>query len=275
MMKSCLPILLTLTSFVYATDNLDKRVFYENKCPCTNKECKDKGCPDNCKCNAKKMPVGDHETITIPQFLTLNKPGRPLELEANTTATSVLWFVWDSEHADVITRNDSGTKAMFFADQEGTYIVVAVIATIHDGKAIAVKSNTCIITVGKPTPPTPPNPPPPDDKDDLDAFQTSVYKEYVNLNKPKDDMAKLAQYYKDCVAIINDPAVNNTMILDMSLKAEAKNKLGNALMPIRSLTQTYLRSKFPQNASILTTELRQQWATEFSYLAESMRKVGK
>lgn len=285
---------------VYSKDALDRRVFnipcecligdkcicnkcecnkisVDVKCPCQNKECNDKNCP-NCKCVAQKMPVGDHESISIPQFLNVKKPGWPQEIEANTTANNVVWFVNDEENATIITRNESGTKAIFFAAEEGTYIIRAVIATLHDGKPVVVKSNTCIVTVGKPTPPkpdpdNPPNPPAP--KDDLDAFQTKVYQEYVRLNKPKADLIKLAEYYESAQKIIQDVTVNNTMVLDMALKAEAKNKLGNTLMPIRGLSQEYLKSKLPPAAGILSDMLRQTWTAEFSYLAESMRKVAK
>lgn len=208
--------------------------------------------------------------ISIPASLSC-KPGRLVVINAITTADNVVW-IWDkSEDSDVIPTNDSGTKAIFNSDTEGVYNIIAIVAVIDDKtkKPMVVKSNICVITVGKPKPPPDPDNPPVV----LDDFQKQIQVLYKSNGFTKQRMLDLAKFYVDAVPFINDPAVVNTLALSNSLQDTANMQLKTDLMPIRQAVSVYMKTKLPALAGDLTPDLRKQWADMFSYLSISMTKV--
>lgn len=209
--------------------------------------------------------------ISIPVSLSC-KPGRLVVINAVTTADNVVW-IWDkSEDADVITTNDSGSKAIFNTDTEGVYNVIAIIAVMDGTKPKVVKSNICVITVGKPKPPPDPIPPP-DPTPALDDFQKQLHSLYKSNGYTKSRMLDLAKFYVDALPFINDPAVANSLALHNSLQDTANIQMKQDLMEIRKATSAYMKTKLPALAGDLTPDLRKQWSDMFSYLSISISKV--
>ena len=201
--------------------------------------------------------------VTLPAELKV-RPGRLLQIRAETAGKVVKWFCPDSDNADLLPYPGQEKTAIFCSPVPGKYRVFAFTAAGDVPSDPAV----CCDTVGDPPPPAPPNPP----TDPLTQTLQAAYAQEPAASRSGHRDLLQALYRQAARDTVNQPGLKTLGDLHATLLAARQSLLPEgALGKVREAIAAFLDGQLPRDpAAPLTPDLRGLLTRTFTHVADSL-----